>query len=252
MDVHYLVASQEELKKYQDFYQKHQSQLADFQAFLRKHYALEELPQMLVFSNLVGATSIVRDITIPAYTNDTRLVMTPEIDVWKRIYLGQLEDYSNEDTSTLKEHYSRLSENHLLQIIGHELAHWSELFEDDFDDYHSFIWFEEGMVEYLSRQYFLTADEFQAEKNCNKALVDLYQKKYGWHSLNDFGKETYEGNYASIFYEYWRSFLTIDQLVSNLGSEKEVFSLYHQWLQINHSKPLLDWLVDNNFLENEF
>ncbi len=114
MDVHYLVASQEELKNYQDFYQKHQSQLADFEVFLRTHYALEELPQMLVFSNLVGATSIVRDITIPAYTNDTRLVMTPEIDVWKRIYLGQLENYSNEDTSTLKEHYSRLSENHLL------------------------------------------------------------------------------------------------------------------------------------------
>lgn len=108
------------------------------------------------------------------------------------------------------------------------------------------------MVECLSCQYFLTADEFQPEKNCNKALVDLYQKKYGWHSLDDFGKETYEGTYASIFYEYWRSFLTIDQLVSNLGSEKEVFSLYHQWLQINHSKSLLDWVVDNNFLEKEF
>lgn len=164
MDVHYLVASQEELKNYQDFYQKHQSQLADFEVFLRTHYALEELPQMLVFSNLVGATSIVRDITIPAYANDTRLVITPEIDSWKQIYLAQLDDYPNEDTSAIKVHYSRLSENHLLQIIGHELAHWSELFEDDFDDYHSFIWFEEGMVEYLSRQYFLTADEFQAEK----------------------------------------------------------------------------------------
>lgn len=45
MDVHYLVASQEELKNYQDFYQKHQSQLADFEVFLRTHYALEELPQ---------------------------------------------------------------------------------------------------------------------------------------------------------------------------------------------------------------
>lgn len=58
--------------------------------------------------------------------------MTPEIDSWKQIYLVQLDDYPNEDTSAIKVHYSRLSENHLLQIIGHELAHWLELFEDDF------------------------------------------------------------------------------------------------------------------------
>ncbi|MFU2163624.1 hypothetical protein ACMZ6Z_02240 [Streptococcus pluranimalium] len=76
MDVHYLVASQEKLKNYQDFYQKHQSQLAAFEAFLRTHYALEELPQMMVLSNIVRATSVVRDITIPAYTNDTRFVQS--------------------------------------------------------------------------------------------------------------------------------------------------------------------------------
>lgn len=252
MEVHYLVTGEEELKNYQKFFQKHQLKLEDFQAFLRKHYALEESPQILLLSNLVGATSIIRDITIPAYTNDMRMVMTPEKDVWKTIYLAQLDDYPNDVTIAIKEYYNRLSENHLLQIIGHELTHWSELFEDDFDDYDTFIWFEEGMVEYLSRKYFLTEMEFQAEKECNRTLVSLFQAKYGWHSLNDFGKETYDGNYASIFYEYWRSFLTVDQLISNLGSEKEVFSVYHQWLETNHSKPLLDWLIENGFLEKEF
>ena len=78
------------------------------------------------------------------------------------------------------------------------------------------------MVEYISRKYFLTEEEFQAEKICNQSLVELFQKKYGWHSLNDFGSSTYDKNYASIFYEYWRSFLTIDKLVENLGSVQAV------------------------------
>lgn len=251
MEVHYLVTGQKELQNYQEFYQNHQPKLVDFQAFLRKYYALEELPQILVLSNFVGGTSVVRDIAIPAYTNDKRMVMTPEKDVWKTIYLAQLEEYPSEDTITIKEYYNSLSENNVLQIIGHELVHWSELFEDDFEDYQSSIWFEEGMAEYISRKYFLTEMEFQEEKECNQTLVSLFQAKYGWHSLNDFGKVTYNSNYASIFYEYWRSFLTIDQLVSNLGSEKEVFSVYHQWLETKYSKPLLEWLIENGFLENE-
>ncbi|MEQ9809629.1 hypothetical protein [Streptococcus jiangjianxini] len=50
----------------------------------------------------------------------------------------------------------------------------SELFEDDFDDYDSFIWFEEGMVAYISRKYFLTSEECEAEKQVNRYLVDLF------------------------------------------------------------------------------
>lgn len=55
------------------------------------------------------------------------------------------------------------------------------------------------MVEYISRKYFFTEEEFQAEKICNQSLVELFQKKYSWHSLNDFGSSTYDKNYASIF-----------------------------------------------------
>lgn len=83
------------------------------------------------------------------------------------------------------------------------------------------------MVEYISRQYFLTEEEFAQERFCNQLLVDLFQEKHGWHSLDAFGKSTYEGDYASIFYEYWRSFLTIDQLVEKVGSVPALFETYH-------------------------
>lgn len=252
MNPFYLVDNQNQLKSYEEFYQKHEETLQQYYLFLRKQYQVEELPQALIFANKESATSILREIAVPAYTNDIRMVMTPEKSVWQEIYLEQLDQYEAGATHHLRQHYQNLSDNHLLQIIGHELGHWSELFEDDFEDYESFIWFEEGMVEYISRKYFLTDSEFQDEKKNNQVLANLFQEKNGWHSLNDFGKATYDGDYASIFYEYWRSFLTVDQLVSKLGSEQAVFSLYHQWLQTGHSQLLLDWLIGNDFLEKEF
>ena len=34
-----------------------------------------------------------------------------------------------------------------------------------------------GMVEYISRKYFLTEEEFQAEKICNQSLVELFSEE---------------------------------------------------------------------------
>ena len=178
--------------------------------------------------------------------------MTPELAVWKDLYLFQLENYeSSHQTQAIANHYQSLSENSLLQIVGHELAHWSEHFSDDFDGYGAYIWFEEGMAEYISRKYFFTDEEFRAEKACNRSLVKLFQKKHGWHSLNDFGTSTYQGNYASIFYEYWRSFLTVDKLVENLGSVQAVFDSYHRWTSTDKTLPLLDWFIEQKIIDKE-
>ena len=178
--------------------------------------------------------------------------MTPELTVWKDLYLLQLENYeSSHQTRAIEGHYQSLSENSLLQIVGHELAHWSEHFLDDFDGYGAYIWFEEGMVEYISRKYFFTNEEFRVEKACNQSLVKLFQKKHGWHSLNDFGTSTYQGNYASIFYEYWRSFLTVDKLVENLGSVQTVFDSYHRWVNTDKTLPLLDWFIQQKIIDKE-
>ena len=64
------------------------------------------------------------------------------------------------------------------------MAHHSDLFLDD--AYEEAMWFEEGMVEYISRKYFLSEAEFAAEEEADGLLVELYEKENGILSLNDF------------------------------------------------------------------
>ena len=248
----YLVKDETQLAAFRDFVAKNAAKLQDYLAFLRDEFEVYDLPQAIIWSDFDSATQIIREIPVPAYTNDRRMVMTPELTVWKDLYLLQLENYeTSHQTQAIANHYQSLSENSLLQIVGHELAHWSEYFLDDFDGYGAYIWFEEGMVEYISRKYFFTDEGFRVEKACNQSLVELFQKKHGWHSLNDFGTSTYQGNYASIFYEYWRSFLTVDKLVENLGSVQAVFDSYHRWANTDKTLPLLDWFIQQKIIDKE-
>ena len=248
----YLVKDENQLAAFRDFVARNSAKLQAYLTFLKDEFAVYDLPQAIIWSDFDSATQIIREIPVPAYTNDRRMVMTPELTVWKDLYLLQLENYeTSHQTQAIANHYQSLSENSLLQIVGHELAHWSEHFLDDFDGYGAYIWFEEGMVEYISRKYFFTDEGFQTEKACNQSLVKLFQKKHGWHSLNDFGTSTYQGNYASIFYEYWRSFLTVDKLVENLGSVQAVFDSYHRWANTDKTLPLLDWFIQQKIIDKE-
>ena len=248
----YLVKDENQLAAFRDFVAKNAAKLQGYLAFLKDEFAVYDLPQAIIWSDFDSATQIIREIPVPAYTNDKRMVMTPELLVWKDLYLLQLENYeTSHQTRAIESHYKSLSGNSLLQIVGHELAHWSEHFSDDFDGYGAYIWFEEGMAEYISRKYFFTDEEFRAEKAYNRSLVKLFQKKHGWHSLNDFGTSTYQGNYASIFYEYWRSFLTVDKLVENLGSVQAVFNSYHRWENTDKTLPLLDWFIQQKIIDKE-
>ena len=252
MENFYLVKDENQFGAFQDFVAKNPAKLQDYLTFLKDEFAVYDLPQAIIWSDFDSATQIIREIPVPAYTNDRRMVMTPELTVWKDLYLLQLENYETpHQTRAIESHYQSLSEKSLLQIVGHELAHWSEHFLDDFDGYGAYIWFEEGMVEYISRKYFFTDEEFQTEKACNQSLVELFQKKHDWHSLNDFGTSTYQGHYASIFYEYWRSFLTVDKLVENLGSVQAVFDSYHRWANTDKTLPLLDWFIEQKIIDKE-
>ena len=180
----YLVKDDSQLATFRDFVVRNTEKLKDYQSFLKNELAVCDLPQAVIWSSFNAATQIIRESAVPAYTNNRRMVMTPDLAVWKELY-------------------------------------------------------------------FLTEEEFQAEKICNQSLVELFQKKYGWHSLNDFGSSTYDKNYASIFYEYWRSFLTIDKLVENLGSVQAVFDSYHLWANTDKTLPLLNWFVQQKLIEKE-
>lgn len=246
MEYAYSISSIDKLKEYNLFLETHKSKIAAYIDFIQNTYNVKDLPEYIVFADLDMATKVHSSISIPAYTNEVRMVITPEIPVWKSIYLQQLEIYeSNKIVEHIKSYYSSaINENSILQIIGHELMHQSELFLDDFEDEKKFeegIWFEEGMAEYISKKFFLTTEEFEKEKQINTSLIKLFEGKYGISSIESFGQETYDENYTSIFYNYCRSFLAIDILIQKFHTVFKVFEHYHNWDKAGRTMPLSKW-----------
>lgn len=208
-----------QLRRYQEFAARIEPRLDQYIRYLKQEFGVAELPRAILWTDRETATKLLSDIPVPAYTNDYRVVFTPDLDVWQDIYLCQLDELEERaEVREIQNYYGQcLTENHVLQILGHELAHHINLFEDG--DYESGIWFEEGMAEYISRRYFLTEEEYEHEVRINCQLVQLLKTRYGNHSLEEFGKETYLGDYASIFFEYWRSFLAVSELVAACGGD---------------------------------
>lgn len=249
----YAVETAGELARCQSLVQAMLPALDGYVRLLREQYAVAALPRAVVWTSEKVATRLVSDIPLPGYTNEYRVVLCPDPEVWRALYLRQLEPYqaaaaADPDLAArcerVRAYYANeLTQRHVLQILGHELAHHSRLFAEDFDAYgDSAIWFEEGMVEYISRRYFLPTDAFDAQAAANRQLVVLLQRQYGHHSLEDFGCATYAGNYASIFYEYWRSFLAVQTLVERHGGDVQaVFRAYHEWGRRGGGQPLTEW-----------
>jgi len=241
----FLVENEEELRRYQRFAAGIQPQIEDYIAFLKKEFAAAQLPNAILWTSGPTATSQISSIPIPAYTNDFRIVMCPDLFTWKSLYLRQLDGLEeNETVDKIRSYYdSAMNQNHILQILGHELAHHSELFLEDFNtELSDGIWFEEGMVEYISRRYFLSAAEFEAEAEINQLLVDLLKARYGNQSLEEFGASTYAGDYASIFFKYWRSFLAVKSIIdTHQGNLQSVFRAYHKWNQASTGQSLIQW-----------
>lgn len=241
----YLVETEEDLRRYQRFVRDIRKPLEDYLSFLKEEFAVRELPRAILWTSGETATREISSIPLPAYTNDFRTVITPDLSIWQTLYLKQLKGLEAGDASRKIQTYYEtcLNRNHILQILGHELAHHSELFPEDSDSALSCgIWFEEGMVEYISRKYFLTREEFDAEAEINRLLVELLDEGYGNHSLEEFGAATYEGDYASIFFEYWRSFLAVKKIIdSHGGNIHTVFQSYHRWIREQTGQNLAQW-----------
>lgn len=237
----YAVNNQEELHSLQTIVQNFDPKLSAYFEFLKESFAVTDLPRCILWTDLETATQLISDIPLPAYTNEYRTVFCPDPEVWRSIYLRQLEQT---DIPAVREYYrNNLTPNHVMQILGHEFVHHSSLFIDDFDsDHEKGVWFEEGMCEYISRKYFLTEREFQEESKVNTILVDTFQDTYGTHPLEDFGRSTYRNDYASIFFEYWRSFLAVESLVNAHGGDiHAVFCSYHKWQESNSPMTLEQW-----------
>ncbi|RAZ69087.1 hypothetical protein [Planococcus maitriensis] len=218
-----------EYEKFQNIIQRFSKRLNDYQFLLEEEYALVDKPKGVVWTSAEAATTIFSDLPIPAFTNKDTIYITPDVKAWRKLFIQQLD---GKDLPHIQRFYERLSENHILTILGHELTHHSDLFLDEFgDDREDGIWFEEGMCEYLPRKNLLTEGEFETISAIEKELVNVFTEAYGDRSLDEFGSNSYTASLSSIMFDYWRSFLSIRYLVEECyeNNIKAVFEEYHKW-----------------------
>jgi len=238
MNYLFLVSSQEDLPVYQAFVQTNKARMDAFLEYLKANYAVSEIPNTLILTGEDIATRKISSIPIPAYTNEYRTVFCPDTAVWRKIYLQHTD---GRDDPQIRMYYdTALTQNHLLQILGHEFVHHSDLFLDE--AWETCRWFEEGMCEYISRKWFLTESESSEEARINGLLVKRYEDRHGIRSPESFSQDTYSGTIEDIFYCYWKSFLTVDAAVRKLGSVEAVFGEYHRWFREKTATPLSAWL----------
>lgn len=233
----YLTESAEELYLYQAFAERTGARMEGFLNYLSETFAVTELPNAVVLTDVYTATKRISHIPLPAYTNDFRTVFCPDPAVWRSLYLRQL-DYH--DDSMIRKYYdTSLTENHILQILGHEFVHHSNFFIDE--AYDKARWFEEGMCEYISRRWFLTEAAFHAEAQINELLVKRYEERHGVQSPEQFTRDIYGGSLEDIFYFYWKSFLTVYAVVQRMGNPDAVFLEYCRWFREAPDIPLSLW-----------
>lgn len=244
----YAVNSAETLDSYQSLSEGFIQQIQSFLDYLRAEFAVVSLPRCVVWTDRETATHLISDVPIPAYTNDYRTVFCPEINVWRDIYLQQL---AKADTWEIRQYYNQeLTNRHVLQILGHEFVHHSDLFIDD--AFSRSQWFEEGMCEYISRRFFLSGKEFERAVYIQQLLVSHWEERNGKTSIESFDASTYLDSYDAIFYHYWRSFLAVKLLIEqHNGDIMAVFRKYQLWYQKGHPIPLLDWFQQHERIKGE-
>lgn len=210
----FAVESAEELASYQAFVQRTEEKLYRYITVLKEKYAVEEFPHTIVWTSRKTATERLSDIPIPAYTNEQRIVFCPELRVWQEIYLAQLEGLTGKTADKVRSFYeTRLTQNHVLQILGHEFAHHSEYFSDD--DYEADSWYEEGMVEYISRRELLSEAEFEEKAEIEGLLVELMSTRFDMDNIVPASRR----DYAGIFFGYWNGFLAAQKRIAACGGD---------------------------------
>lgn len=238
----YAFESVEELQAYSKDIEQLNKKLVAYQALLEKEFGLDDLPKAIVWTSKENATTIFSNTPVPAYTNDVRICMSPIVQDWREFHLAQLEGQRNE---RIEKYYSEITLDHVFCILAHELTHHLQLFIDDFDDGRkNSIWFEEGMCEYLSQKLTLSAEQYEELVAVEGELIELFTEKYGQHSLDEFGKGSYEAtSLTAIMIYYWRSSKAIKYIVEDCygGDIHKVFALYYEWDKAGRTVPLTEY-----------
>ncbi|MBE5900329.1 MAG: elongation factor Tu [Lachnospiraceae bacterium] len=242
MEQLYLCKNEEELQELKKHTPLLMEGMEEYVNMLQSDMGVKEIPKCIVWTDYRSATELITELPVPAFTNDWRTVMTPYLDAWKGVYLSQLKDYDmwDEKVGKVRDYYENLPISQVRQIFGHEFVHWSEYFWDEL--FEETMWFEEGMAEYISRKWYLTQAEYEKEKEINRLLIELFEEQNGEQSLNGFDQSVYEKGMTTVFYYYWKSFLTVEELVRREGGNiEEVMLCYQRWGRTKREVTLLDW-----------
>ena len=86
----YLVADENKLRDLKEYTQQILPLFEKYLLYLKDNYQVTDIPHAIVWTDYETATNVISDIPVPAYTNDYRTVMVPDIEVWKNLYLKQL------------------------------------------------------------------------------------------------------------------------------------------------------------------
>ncbi|RDW18203.1 hypothetical protein CWR48_11490 [Oceanobacillus arenosus] len=245
----YAFEQKEDFIKYEEIIEQFSNKLKNYQKILEEQYELKDLPKGVVWTTPELATTTFSNIQIPAYTNKDLIYISPDVTSWRKLFLQQLEGKQLPNVQHFYEHYS---ENEVFIILAHELTHHSDLFLDEFDDRREDgIWFEEGMCFYLPRKLLLSEEEFAEITAVEMELVNAFKDKYGNHSLEDFGSNSYVGSLSSIMFDYWRSYLAVKHLVEVRANNNvmSVFEQYRKWDQEGRIVPLLDYFEVESLFE---
>lgn len=205
-------------------------QLEPFQQWLGSDFAVHDTPKGFIWTTWELATNFFRDKKpLAAYTSEDFVYLSPELEAWKSFYSEAFSD----SPEPIRTYFDGITLNEILTIAGHELVHHSDFFVDDFgDDYERYIWFEEGMCDYIARKHLLGRAQFDERLAIEQAIVQHYDQQFGQQALDDFGQATYaRQNLTEIFYEYCRSFIAVQQLVDvqYKGDLAAVFRIYEDW-----------------------
>ncbi|MEC1177816.1 hypothetical protein P9B03_04915 [Metasolibacillus meyeri] len=236
----------EEIQAYSADIEQLNKKLNAYQAILEEEFGLDDLPKAIVWTSKENATTIFSNLPVPAFTNEVRICMSPSVQDWRAFHLTQLEGQRNE---RIEKYYNEITLDHVFCVLAHELTHHIQLFLDDFDDgRENSIWFEEGMCEYLSQKLTLSAAQYEELVAIEGELLELFTEKYGQHSLDEFGKGSYEAeSLTAVMIYYWRSSKAIKHIVEDChgGDIHKVFALYHEWDKAGRKVPLTEYFGVN-------
>lgn len=207
-------------------------------------------PRGIIFHDVASATQLYSTVPLPAYTSRDLIHITPLVETWKGIYLSTTNGVEVAET-----YYSELDMDDVAVIAAHELTHHIDVFQTDSEELdEENMWFEEGLCFYIPRKRILSDEKFNSIMEVEACLIDRYKEQYGDYTLDWFGEShSEESEYASAFYDYWRSTIVVDALINRYCDQQveKMMDCYREWAESSRVTNLQTYFIDKLHISDE-